>query len=122
MPAPARKPDPQTDYEDPVDRLYRRSKGKRERERNEPPEKVPSVTAGVSYTFGLVSLVPCLGLLFGPLALLLGFIGLAQTRDPLVSGKGKAKSGIWCGLIALVLNYLIPLGFYVYLGVSGGRW
>jgi hypothetical protein len=118
MPAQARKPDPQTDYEDPVDRLYRRSRGKRDR--GDPPDKTPSTTAAVSFTFGAIALVPCLGLLFGPLAVLLGLIGLSHTRDPNVSGKGKAKTGIWFGLIAMVFNYLVPLGLYIYMGARGG--
>ena len=116
---PARKPDPQTDYEDPIDRLYRRRSAKK-RDRDAPPEKTPSSVASVAYYFGVVGLVPCLGLLFGPLSVALGLVGLAQTRDPKVSGKGRAKSGLWFGLIAVVINYLIPLGFYVWLGFSGG--
>ena len=40
----------------------------------------------------------------------------------MVSGKGRAKSGIWFGLIGLVINYLIPLGFYIYLGIQTGRF
>ena len=121
MPPPVRRPDPQTDYEDPIDRLYRRRPGKK-RDRDTPAEKSPSATASVAFYFGIVGLVPCLGLLFAPLSILLGFIGLLQTRDPMVSGKGRAKSGIWFGLIGLVINYLIPLGFYIYLGIQTGRF
>ncbi len=122
MPPPARKPDPQTDYEDPIDRLYRRrASTKRTRDADAPPEKTPSSTATVAFYFGIVGLVPCLGLLFAPLSILLGFLGLAHTRDPLVTGKGRAKSGIWFGMIGVVINYLIPLGFYIYLGIRSGR-
>ncbi len=119
MPPPARKPDPQTDYEDPIDRLYRRRPGKT-RDKDEKAEKTPSSTATVAFYFGILGLVPCLGLLFAPLSILLGFIGLAQTRDPMVSGKGRAKSGIWFGMIGVVINYLIPIGFYIWAGIRGG--
>lgn len=110
MPPARRRPDPQTDYEDPVDRLYRR--------RDEPrggsskPKKKENPTATVSYYLGLVGLVPCLGAVLGPLAILLGIIGLVQAADPAVGGKGKAKSGIWFGVIALLVNYGVPLGLY----------
>lgn len=117
---PARKPDPQTDYEDPVDRLYRRRpKGKRDR--HTPAEKTPSAVASVAFYFGIVGLIPCLGVVFAPLSILLGFIGLAQTRDPMVSGKGRAKSGLWFGLIGFVVNCLLtPVGVYLYV-LAGGR-
>jgi hypothetical protein len=110
----ARRPDPQTDYEDPVDRLYRRAAGRRreKRQKDKEPEKVPSTTASVAYYFGMVGLVPCVGLVFAPVAVVLGVVGLTHTRNPLVSGKGKAKSGIWFGMIGMAINYLIPALFY----------
>lgn len=110
------RPDPQTDYEDPVDRLYRRRAPRKQekREKDNTPEKVPSATAAVAYYFGMVGLIPCVGVVFAPLAVILGFIGLAHTRQPNVSGKGKAKSGVWFGLIGIIINYFIPTLFYVW--------
>jgi len=121
MPPPARRPDPQTDYEDPVDRLYRRrAPRKREKaEKSDAPEKVPSSTAAVSFYFGLVGLIPCVGAVFAPLAVILGFIGLAQTSQPNVSGKGKAKSGVYFGFIGIVISYVIPAIFYVFVLLRG---
>jgi hypothetical protein len=115
MPPPARKPDPQTDYEDPIDRLYRRSPRRREGKAtaDDAPDKIPSTTATMSYYLGMVGVVPCLGLVFGPVALLLGIMGLAQTRDPKVRGKGRAKSGIWFGLFACLINYGILIAWVV---------
>ena len=111
MPPPTRRrPDPQTDYEDPVDRLYRRSAVPRERAKK--PAKRPNPLATVAYILGLIGLVPCLGALLGPIAVLLGILGLMQTRDPNVGGKGQAKSGLWFGLLAVVVNYGIPLVLY----------
>lgn len=114
------RPDPQTDYEDPVDRLYRRrAPRKREkREKDDTPEKVPSTTSAVAYYFGMVGLIPCVGVVFAPLAVILGFIGLVQTSQPNVSGKGKAKSGVWFGLIGIVINCLLtPFGYFFFFGV-----
>lgn len=119
MPPPARRPDPQTDYEDPIDRLYRRRSPKKP-DKDSPPDKIPSATANVAYVFGLIGLVPCLGALVGPIAVLLGILGLVQCRNPNVSGKGKAKSGLWFGMIALAINYFVPLVLYLYFGFRGG--
>ena len=112
MPAPARRPDFQTDYEDPVDRLHR-PKGVRAK-KDQPPKK-PNPAANVSYYLGMIGLVPCVGLLFGPLALLAGGIGLSKARDPQVGGKGRARSGVWFGLVAVVINYVVPLGLFIWL-------
>lgn len=120
MPPPARRPDPQTDYQDPIDRLYRRRPGKKG-EKREKSEQTPSSAASVAYAFGFIGLVPCLGLIFSPLAVLFGIIGLAQTRDPKVSGKGRAKSGLWFGLVGIVLNlFLSPMCLYLF-GVITGK-
>lgn len=113
MPPPARKPDPQTDYEDPIDRLYRRKERRRDGRpaADVKPEKIPSSTATISYYLGMVGVIPGLGLVFGPIALLLGIVALGQTRDPKVSGKGRAKSGIWFGLFACLINYGIVIAW-----------
>lgn len=123
MPPPARRPDPQTDYEDPVDRLYRRrAPRKKKAEKDNTPEKVPSTSATVAYYFGLIGLIPCVGVVFAPLGVILGFVGLAQTRQPNVSGKGKAKSGVWFGFLGVFINYVAPTLFYVWLLIRSRGW
>lgn len=108
-PTARRRPDPQTDYEDPVDRLYRRSAEPRGGKK---PAKRPNPLATVAYVLGLIGLVPCLGAVLGPVAMLLGVLGLVQARNPDVGGKGQAKSGLWFGLLAVVINYGVPLILY----------
>ncbi len=120
MPAPPRRPDPQTDYEDPIDRLYRRRSPKKQ-DKDNPPDKIPSATASVGYYLGLVGLVPCVGAILGPVAVLMGIIGLVQCRNPNLSGKGKAKTGLWFGMIALAINYFVPFVLYLYLALRNGR-
>jgi hypothetical protein len=111
MPPPTRRrPDPQTDYEDPIDRLYRRSSEPRERKKK--PPKRPNPVATVAYVLGLIGLVPCLGALLGPIAVLLGILGMVHARNPEVGGKEQAKSGLWFGLLAVVINYGVPLILY----------
>ncbi|MCU0702469.1 MAG: hypothetical protein MUF18_00570 [Fimbriiglobus sp.] len=110
-------PDPQTDYEDPVDRLFNRQPARHKRGRtaaaDDTPQKTPSATAAIAYAFGLVSMVPFVGLVFGPLAVVIGWIGLTRTRNPGVSGKEKARSGVWFGFVGILINYLVPLTLYL---------
>lgn len=102
-----RRLDDQSDYEDPIDR-YRAFD-------DEPrPKRKKSVNpnANSSWTFGLISLVPCLGLLFGPLAILFAFLGLRHVRlHPDAGGKEQAKSGLWFAMLGCFINYGLPAIF-----------
>lgn len=109
MAAPTRRPDPQCDYEDPIDRVYRRKNDSKERK----PPAAANTSAAVAYYLGLIALVPCLGAVLGPVAMLMGVIGLVAARKPKVGGKGRAKSGLWFGLIAVLINYAVPLALYL---------
>jgi hypothetical protein len=102
-----RRADDQTDYEDPIDR-YR------------PPDEMAKAkkkapvngTANSAYTFGLISLVPCLGAVFGPLAVVLGLMGLSfARRTPDAGGRGRARSGIWFGCLGCFITYGLPAIF-----------
>ena len=104
------RPDFQTDYEDPTDRLFRRA----ERTTGGKPKKAANPVATVAYYLGVVALIPCVGSLLGPVAVLLGLIGVAKSSAT-VGGLGKAKSGLWFGVVASVLYIFIPLGFYIWI-------
>jgi hypothetical protein len=100
MPATRRRRDDQTDYEDPIDRFrpdYDRPTPKKRKRRNR--------VAVVSYYCGVFALIPILGLLLGPLAMLLGFIGLADARThPDMGGRGHARAGLIIGLIVICFH------------------
>lgn len=100
MPATRRRRDDQTDYEDPIDRYrpdYDRPAETKRKRRNG--------VATAAYYCGVFALIPILGLLLGPLAMLLGFIGLADARKHKeMGGRGHASSGLILGLIVLVLH------------------
>lgn len=107
MPAAPRRHDDQTDYEDPVDRHHLYDNRPKAKKKTHP-------AANTAYACGLVSLVPCLGAVLGPIAVIYGLKGLADiSSDPASGGKGRAKSGIWFGSLACVINFGLPALFYV---------
>jgi len=54
----------------------------------------------VAYYLGVFGLIPILGFVFGPAALILGIIGLVKARkNPQAHGTGHAIAGIVLGVI-----------------------
>jgi hypothetical protein len=53
-----------------------------------------------AYYTGVFGLIPLLGFLLGPIALVLGIVGLVKARrDPKAHGTGHAVAGILLGII-----------------------
>lgn len=53
-----------------------------------------------SYYCGVFSLIPCLGAILGPIAVILGFLGFSYAnKHPRASGKAHAIVGIVLGLL-----------------------
>jgi hypothetical protein len=64
-------------------------------------------TAVYSYGVGLAALMPVLGVVLGPIAVLLGLIGFVHRRlRPKVHGTNFAVAGIVLGLLNTALNAL----------------
>jgi Domain of unknown function (DUF4190) len=54
----------------------------------------------IAYYFGVFGLIPILGFVFGPAAVILGVIGLVKARkNPQARGTGHAIAGIVLGVI-----------------------
>jgi hypothetical protein len=67
------------------------------------PYKNP--TALIGYYLGVFGLIPCLGLVLGPAALILGIIGLRHAnRHPEARGIGHAITAIVLGTLATLGN------------------
>ena len=79
------------------------------------PQKRNPVAA-LSLICGFLAFIPFVGLL----AIVLGVIGLAKTRDPLVGRRGAAKAGIALGCLGVVLSVPI-IYFYVMLNHTAQR-
>ena len=107
---PRPRPDYQTDYEDPTDRLFRRPE-----QGGNKPKKRPNAVATVASALGYTSLIPCVGAVLGPIAIVLGVIGLIVAAQPNTAGKKQAGTGVWFGLVGCVLYIAIPVGFYIWI-------
>jgi hypothetical protein len=65
------------------------------------PYKNPK--ALISYYCGVFSLIPCLGLILGPIALVLGLLGLSYKKQhPTAGGTAHAVVGIVLGSLVLL--------------------
>ena len=72
-----------------------------------------------SYYTGVFSLIPCLGLILGPVALVLGIMGLKYAKkNPTARGKAHAWVGIVLGMLN-VFGYLACLILIIIAGLSG---
>jgi hypothetical protein len=62
----------------------------------------------LAYYLGVFGLIPILGLLLGPLALIFGILGLSYSRTyPSARGGGHAITGIVLGSLDIVINVAI---------------
>lgn len=72
-----------------------------------------------AYYFGVFSLIPCLGLLLGPAALILGILGLRYVKaHPTAKGTGHAVAGIVLGGLTTLGNWGIVLAMLAGAGVA----
>lgn len=74
----------------------------------------------VAYYCGVFSLIPCLGLILGPIALIFGILALKYANlHPTAKGTGHAITGIVLGSLASLAN-LVGLVFVV-MGIALAR-
>jgi DNA-directed RNA polymerase subunit M/transcription elongation factor TFIIS len=60
----------------------------------------------IAYYCGVFSIIPVLGLILGPIALVLGIMGLRYVkRHPTARGTGHAIVGLICGILATLGNW-----------------
>lgn len=73
------------------------------------PYKNPKALA--AYYCGVFGLIPCVGAILGPIALILGILGLRYVKvNPTAKGTGHAIAGVVLGIIALYNWVFIILG------------
>ncbi len=71
----------------------------------------------IAYYCGIFSIIPCLGVVLGPMALVFGILGLkTAAREPFRKGKVHAWVGIVCGGLVSLLS-LAAIGFWVFVGL-----
>lgn len=72
------------------------------------PYKNPAALVG--YYLGLFSCIPVLGIIMGPIGIVLGIRGLRRrARDPAIKGSVHAWIAIVCGAIGTLINGFILL-------------
>jgi hypothetical protein len=118
----ARPPDDPDDWDEDEERPRRRPA------RGESDEPIAAIIpyknakALIAYYLGVFGLIPCVGSLLGPAALVLGILGLRYVQaHPTAKGTGHAITGIVLGSIEILIYVVLPLGFLLLgaLGVFG---
>jgi phage FluMu protein Com len=72
-----------------------------------------------AYYLGVFSLIPCLGLLLGPAALLLGILGLRYVQaHPTAKGTGHALAGVILGSLTTLGNWGVLIAMIVMGGIA----
>lgn len=73
----------------------------------------------IAYYLGVFSLIPCLGLLLGPAALVLGILGMRYVKaHPTAKGTGHAIAGIILGGLTTLGNWGVILAVIVMGGIA----
>jgi hypothetical protein len=71
----------------------------------------------MAYYAGVFALIPCVGLVLGPAAFILGILGLRYgNKYPTAGGKGHAIAGIVLGAL-VVLGHIGVILFFVVMGI-----
>jgi hypothetical protein len=67
-----------------------------------------------AYYCGVFSLIPCVGLILGPIAFIFGILGLRAARaNPRVRGTGHAIAGIVLGGLVFVAHIVVLVVFAI---------
>lgn len=110
---PPERPEPR-----PRARARRRDDDDRFRQPDDPvstmiPYKNPQ--ALIAYYCGVFGLIPCLGAILGPVAIILGILGLRYVKThPTAKGTGHAITGIVLGSIDLLYHLVVVCGVLIY--------
>ena len=119
--APRGRRDEEDDYDRPRRRRDEDEEDDRPRRRIRRDEEEGDATGGLipyknglalgAYYTGVFSLIPCLGVVLGPIAIVLGFLGLNYAnKHPRARGKAHAIVGIVLGVLVLLGHLaLVPL-------------
>lgn len=83
------------------------------------PYRNPKALA--AYYCGVFGLIPCVGAILGPIALIFGILGLRYVKEhPTAKGTGHAIAGIVLGIIELT-NWVVIVFLIVALITGAGR-
>ena len=106
---------PQDEYEDDADDA---DDAERFRQKDAVETLIPykNPMGLMAYYAGVFALIPCVGLVLGPAAFILGILGIRYAnKHPTAGGKGHAIAGIVLGTL-VVLGHLAVLVFFIVMG------
>jgi hypothetical protein len=106
---PAPPPDDEEEYDDP----------QRFRQKDAVETLIPykNPMGLMAYYAGVFALIPCVGLVLGPAAFILGILGIRYANKyPTAGGKGHAIAGIVLGAL-VVLGHFGVILFLVLMGI-----
>jgi hypothetical protein len=73
----------------------------------------------IAYYLGVFSFIPCVGLLLGPAALVLGIMGIRyRNKHPTAGGLGHAITGVVLGSLTSLANW----GGIALMGIGMAAW
>jgi len=108
-PRPRPRPQDEDDYDDP-DRF-------RQKDAVESLIPYKNPQGLMAYYAGVFALIPCVGLVLGPAAFILGILGIRYANKyPTAGGKGHAIAGIVLGAL-VVLGHFGVILFLVLMGI-----
>ena len=71
------------------------------------PVPDPNPLARIAYRYAVMGLIPLVGLIFGPLALAWGILGLRREKvNPSIKGRARCLFGIGLGSLELLTNWI----------------
>jgi hypothetical protein len=115
---PRRRRD-EDDYDDDDDRPRRRRRDEGDATGGLIPYKNGKALA--SYYCGVFALIPCVGAILGPIAIILGFLGLSYAKKyPEAKGQAHAIVGIVLGVLT-ALAYIVGPIVLLALGYLGSK-
>jgi hypothetical protein len=79
------------------------------------PSQPLNAKADWGFMLGLMALVPCLGLPFGCIGIVLGFQGRAEIKRGIGTGAGRAIAGIICCGFSILYHVLMIVVFVLML-------
>ncbi len=111
-PKPRPRPRDEEDYDDDPDRF-------RQKDAVESLIPYKNPQGLMAYYAGVFGLIPCVGLILGPAAFILGILGIRYANKyPTAGGKGHAIAGIVLGALVILghLVGIVLLGLGMFLG------
>jgi hypothetical protein len=120
-----RERDEEDEDEAPRRRVRRRDRDDDDEDDDDTPALIPykNPKALIAYYTGVFSLIPFLGLLLGPVALVFGILGKRYANaNPRAKGGGHAIAGIVLGALTTIGNWGVLIGLLILWAIESSTY